>query len=200
MKNINYLINGVLAAAIIILFVLQFSSNKKTKVNPSVSTTTEGSLPVAYVNVDSLLQSYNYSKDMTETILKKQENARANVTEKVRKLQSEMQDFQRKIDNNAFLTRERAQQEQERLLNKQKELKALDNRLTNDLMKEQQKLTEQLRDTIVMQLNSFNEEDGRKYQVIFSNTAGDNILIANQAYNITNDVIKYLNKNYSSTK
>ncbi|MCK9343098.1 MAG: OmpH family outer membrane protein [Massilibacteroides sp.] len=200
MKNINYLINGVLAAAIIILFVLQFSSNKKTKVNASVNTSTEGSLPVAYVNVDSLLQSYNYSKDMTETILKKQENARANVTEKVRKLQSEMQDFQRKIDNNAFLTRERAQQEQERLLNKQKELKALDNRLTNDLMKEQQKLTEQLRDTIVMQLNSFNEEDGRKYQVIFSNTAGDNILIANQAYNITNDIIKYLNKNYSSTK
>ena len=66
MKNINYVINGVLAVAVIILFVMQFSGKKESTVTPAF--TTEGDstnlLPVAYVNVDSLLSNYNYSKDL----------------------------------------------------------------------------------------------------------------------------------------
>ena len=78
MKNINYVINGVLAVAVIILFVMQFSSKKESTVAPAF--TTEGDstnlLPVAYVNVDSLLSNYNYSKDLNERILKMQEDYR----------------------------------------------------------------------------------------------------------------------------
>ena len=197
MKNINYVINGVLAIAVIILFGMQLSGEKETSVKKPVSTGNVSVMPIAYVNIDSLLQNYNYSKDMTEVILKKQESARANVTAKVRKLQTEMQDFQRKIENNAFLTQDRAQQEQQRLMSKQQELQELDNRLTQELMEEQQKLTEQLRDTIVSQLRVFNQVEGKQYQVILSNTAGDNILLSDDAYNITAEVITYLNKNYS---
>ena len=40
MKNINYVINGVLAVAVIILFVMQFSSKKESTVAPAF--TTEG--------------------------------------------------------------------------------------------------------------------------------------------------------------
>ena len=197
MKNINYVINGVLAVAIIVLFSMQLSGKKESSVEKTVNTETGKTMPIAYVNIDSLLQSYNYSKDMTEIILKKQENARANVTAKVRKLQTEMQDFQRKVENNAFLTRDRAEQEQQRLMSKQQELQELDNRLTQELMEEQQKLTDQLRDTIVSQLRTFNQMDGKKYQVILSNTAGDNILLSDDLYNITAEVITYLNENYS---
>ena len=107
-----------------------------------------------------------------------------------------MQDFQRKVENNAFLTRERAEQEQQRLLNKQQELQNLDNQLAQELMQEQQKLNEQLRDTVVSQLKAFNQ--GRGYQVVFSNTVGDNILLAGDSYDITGELLEYLNKNYSS--
>ena len=107
-----------------------------------------------------------------------------------------MQDFQRKVENNAFLTRERAEQEQQRLLNKQQELQNLDNQLAQELMQEQQKLNEQLRDTVVSQLKAFNL--GRGYQVVFSNTVGDNILLAGDSYDITGELLEYLNKNYSS--
>ena len=44
MKNINYVINGVLAVAVIILFVMQFSSKKESTVAPAF--TTEGDLPI----------------------------------------------------------------------------------------------------------------------------------------------------------
>lgn len=200
MKNINYIINGVLAVAVVILFIMQFSGKKESNVSRTFTTegdtTTTGVLPIAYVNVDSLLQNYNYSKDLNEIILKKQENSRANITQKARTLQSEMQDFQRKVENNAFLTRERAEQEQQRLLTKQQELQNLDNQLAQELMQEQQKLNEQLRDTVVAQLKAFNQSKG--FQVVFSNTMGDNILFAGDTYDITGELIDYLNKNYSS--
>ena len=116
MKNINYVINGVLAVAVVILYIMQFSGKKESSVTRTFASAgdTTALLPIAYVNVDSLLLNYNYSKDLNEIILKKQENSRANITQKARSLQGEMQDFQRKVENNAFLTRERAEQEQQR--------------------------------------------------------------------------------------
>ena len=157
MKNINYVINGVLAVAVVILYIMQFSGKKESSVTRTFASAgdTTALLPIAYVNVDSLLLNYNYSKDLNEIILKKQENSRANITQKARSLQGEMQDFQRKVENNA-----------------------------------------QLRDTVVSQLKAFNL--GRGYQVVFSNTVGDNILLAGDSYDITGELLEYLNKNYSS--
>jgi len=199
MKNINYVINGVLAVAIVILFVLQFSGKKETNVTKAAFTSDEnlsGILPIAYVDMDSLLMNYNYYKDLSEVILKKEENSRANINQKANALRTEVQDFQRKLENNAFLARERAAQEEQRLMNKQQELQELDNRLAQELMLEQQQLMSQLRDSLVAQLNIFNQTKG--YQVILSNTGMDNILIAGDAYNITGELIEYLNKSYSA--
>ena len=201
MKNINYIINGILAVAVVILFVMQFSNKKQAspaKVVATQSESTTGTLPVAYVNVDSLLENYNYAKDLNEIILKKAENSRANVNQKAASLQKEMQEFQTKIANNAFLTQERAEQEQKRLLTKRQELESLDARLSQELMQEQQKLNEQLRDSIVSQLKIYNQ--GKGYQVIYSNTGGDNILLADDVYDITAEILEYLNKNYATKK
>lgn len=201
MKNINYVINGVLAVAVVILFIMQFSGKKESTVTKTFASEEGDSinlLPIAYVNVDSLLLNYNYFKDLNEQLLKKEENSRANVTQQARNLQTEVQEFYRKMENNAFLTRERAEQEQQRLMKKEQELKDLDAKLTQELLGERQKLNEQLRDTVVSKLKVYNKEKG--YQVIFSNTAEDNILLAGDAYDITNELIDLLNKSYSSGK
>ena len=178
MKNINYVINGVLAVAVIILFVMQFSGKKESTVAPAF--TTEGDstnlLPIAYVNVDSLLSNYNYSKDLNERILKMQEDYRLDMTQRSNALRTELNDFQRKYEANAFLTTERAQQEGNRLQKKQEELQNYAAKKEQELAAKQMELNGQLRDTIVAQLTTFNQAKG--YQIIFSNTMGDNILQA----------------------
>ena len=141
---------------------------------------------------------YNFSIDLNEQILKKQENARANYTQKARSLQSEAEEFQYKLQNGAFATRERAEQEQQRLMKKQQELQELDSRLTQELMEQTQAMNEQLRDTVVHYLKQYNQ--GKGYQIIFSNTAGSPIFLADDAYNITNEIVEYLNKRYSGAK
>ncbi|MDP4271901.1 MAG: OmpH family outer membrane protein [Bacteroidota bacterium] len=202
MKNINYILNGILAVAVVILFVLQFKSNKKSgevqsfvKVGDSVKYT---KLPLAYVNVDSLLTHYQLAKDLNETLLRKQENSRASLNEKGRVLQGEMAEFQKKVENNAFLSRERAESEQQRLMGKQQELQQLDQRLSSALVAEQQKMNERLRDSVNSFLKEYNKTKG--YHMILSNTAFDNVLYAQDAYNITDEVIDMLNKRYQAKK
>lgn len=197
MKNINYVINGVLAVAVIILFVMQFSNKKDS---PSAKTFAQSDdpvnvLPVAYVNLDSLLLNYNYAKDLYETQIRNQENARLTVTQQMRALEKDVQEFQRKAENNAFLSRERAQQEEQRIVKKQQELQELNDRLTNELLQEQQRTDEILRDTLISQLKVYNYD--KKYQVILN---GGSLLLADDVYDITTEVVEVLNKNYSSGK
>lgn len=176
---------------------MQFSSKKQSTEAPAFTTGEDlaSLLPVAYVNVDSLLQNYNYSKDLNERIVKMQEDYRANINQKSNVLRAELVDFQRKMENNAFLTRERAEQENQRLMAKQQELQEHADKLQQELGAKQMELNEQLRDTIVAQLKVYNVD--KKYQIIFSNAMGDNILLANPAYDITSEFLEVLNKQYS---
>ena len=75
-----------------------------------------------------------------------------------------------------------------------KELQELEAKLTEDIMIENQKLNMQLADTVTNFLKEYNA-DGR-YHVILSNSAKDNVLMAAESYNITNEVIEQLNARY----
>jgi len=195
MKNLSLIINAILAVAVIVLFVLVLnikstSSNKQVITKEGVVTT--GKLPIAYINIDSLLLNYQFAKDANELLIKKQEDSRLTVNTKARELQTEMGEFQRKLDNNAFLSRERAEQEQGRLQKKQQDLQALDAKLSQQLGQIQQKMSEQLRDTITKFIKEYNKDN--RYQMIISNTSSDNILYAAKEYNITAEVTKILNE------
>lgn len=198
MKNLNYIINGVLAVAVIVLYVLNFTSknNKETASFESSGSVVEmATLPIAYVNTDSLLRAYNFAKDMDEALVRKQENAKLTINQQMRKLDQEVSEFQRKLENNAFLTRERGEQEQARLIKKEQEIRQQSDRLAAELALEQQTMNEKLRDNIYSFLKEYNAV--KKYQIIMANNSNDNIMLADKAYDITNEVVLELNKRYN---
>ncbi|MDR1120878.1 MAG: OmpH family outer membrane protein [Dysgonamonadaceae bacterium] len=194
MKNIYYIIQGVFAIAIVALFILYFSDKKGMSFDARKNADSIClKLPIAYVNVDSLLRGYNYSQDMNEVFLRKAENTRANLNQKANSFQSEYVTFQKLVQNNGFLTQERMEQEANRLQSKQQKLQEESERVQVELAREQQKMNEQLRDTIISHLKEFNE--AKKYQVIFT---GETILYGEDYYNITAEVIEFLNEKYTS--
>lgn len=192
MNKIQIVINVILVAAVATLFGLHFASKSCEPAAQAVATSEN--MPMAYVNMDSLLLNYTFAQDVNEKLMKKQEDARLKLNTKARTLQNEMADFQRKLENNAFLSRERAEKEQQRLLKKQQELQDLEAKLTEEIMMENQKLNVQLADTLIQFMEEFNA-DGR-YHMILSNTAKDNVIIAAEQYDVTNEVIEALNKRY----
>lgn len=193
MNKIQTIINVVLAAAVIALFVLVFAGKKSA---PAVATApvAEGNMPIAYLNLDSLLTNYVFAQDASEKLMKKQEDARLKLNTKMRTFQNEYADFQRKLENNAFLSRERAESEANRLQRKQEELQELEAKLTQEIMLENQELNMQLADTLTSYLKEFNA-DGR-FHMILSNNGKDNVLMAAEGYDITNEVIDALNARY----
>ena len=200
MKNSTpYVVSGVLAVALIILYILHFSS--KSSVNGSAGkdlsvllNDSSITLPIAYVNVDSLLINYNFAKDLNESLLRKEESTRATLNQRQNQINAAAQDFDRKLRNNAFLSQERAQQEQERIVQMNQEYQQLAERLTQEFMLEQEKLNIQMEDTIKAKLVEFNAD--KHYEIIFSNRTTSTVLYANDKYDITADVVEFLNNKY----
>ena len=194
MNKLQIVINVVLVAAVAALFVIFYSDKKPASTEVVVAESSEV-MPVAYLNVDSLLANYTFAQEASDKLMSKQEDARVKMNTKLRTFQNEVADFQRKLENNAFLSRERAEKEQQRLAKKEQELQELEAKLTQDIMLENQKLNLQLADSLTNFLQLFNA-DGR-YHIILSNTAKDNVLMAGEQYDITNEVIEGLNARYT---
>lgn len=200
MKNSTlYIAGGVLAVAIIILYILHFttkpSANGATgKDLTALLNDSSITLPIGYVNVDSLLMNYNFAKDLNESLLRKEESTRATLNQREGQINSAAADFERKLRNNAFLSQERAQQEQNRIQQMGQEYQQLAERLTQEFMLEQEKLNIQMEDTIKARMKEFNQN--RHYEIIFSNRTTSTILLADDKYDITNEVVEFLNSKY----
>ena len=198
MKKTNFILNGFLALAIGLMFAqCAGNNNASTTSAPVAGATGSSNMKIAFVEIDSLLTKYNFWNDLSEEMLKKEENIRTTLNEKGKKLEAEAREFERKIQNNGFASRERAEQEQARLMKQQQELQELQQKLANDLAAENQKNSLELRDSINSFLKVYNQTKG--YDLIISNTAFDNLLYGNPAYNITDEIAEGLNARYNPT-
>ena len=186
MKRLNYLVNGLAALALIVLF--SQCAGKAENQTATTSGQASGELTgmkIAYVEIDTLLAQYNFCIDLNEGMVKKSENVRLTLNQKARELDKQKQDFQTKYQNNAYLSPERAQQEYNRIA-----------KLESELMSENEKNSLQLRDSINAFLKEYNKTKG--YSMIISNTGFDNLLYADSIYNITKEIVEGLNARYSS--
>lgn len=144
------------------------------------------------VNTDSILEKYTFAIQARESMTKKAEDARLSLNTKAKQLQQEMMDFQNKIENNAFLSRERAEQEATRLQKKEADIMKHRETLEMQLMEEQQKLSKQLKDSIDIAISEINK--GKRFAMILSTSSlTDNVLYADDALIVTNEVLEFLN-------
>lgn len=187
------------AALALGLMMAQCNGNKQAAapVAAPVQAGATSGLKIAYVEVDSLLANYQFCIDLSEEMVKKEENVRATLNDKGKKLEQEQQDFQYKYENNAF-TRARAEEEYNRLMRKAQELEELKVKLAEELALENQKNNMQLHDSIGNFIKIYNAT--KQYDFILSNSGFDNLLYGNPAYNITGEIIDGLNKRYKNKK
>lgn len=155
-------------------------------------------LNIAFVNTDTLLSKYEYALKVSDNLNDKAENSRASYNQKLRIFNQELAEFQRKVQNNGFLSMERAQSEQTRLQNQERELQALNQQLTQELMQEQARLTAELRDTVANFLNEYAQ--GRYQLILNNNISNDIVLYAVPAVDITEQVVDALNARYNISK
>lgn len=205
MKLFFNIMSRSIIVAVIAVLLIPSCDNKKTNTQEQGPQTGQGtnndvlsdrnSLPIAYVNIDTLLTNYNLAKDANESLMRRFESSRATINEKQRRLESEYKEFERKLQANAFLSEERARSESNRLQNLSSELEKTANRLDEDLRREQQRINNQLADSVRNAIKIFNQT--ANYELILSNSGMDNVLFAKDKYDVTSEVLSLLNKRYT---
>ena len=181
------------ALAIAAMMVSCNNAAPKMDEQPASSDTAASGMKIAIIEVDSLMTQYTFAKDYSVTLERKSNNARNTLTQKGNALQAAVNNFQQKLNNNGFQSREQAASVQNAIQRQQNDLQALQARLENELASETAKFNEALRDSLQNFLLVYNKD--KKYDLILSK-AGDNILYAETKYDITQDVINGLNKRY----
>ena len=185
------------AAAVLALASCNNASPKMDeKTDTNAETTDQSGVKIAFVEVDSLMTQYEFCKEYSLILQKKSNNARNTLTQKGQQLQNAMANFQQKLQNNGFTSREQAEGQQAAIQRQQQSLQELQARLENELANETAKYNEGLRDSLMHFLDKYNKD--KKYDLILTKQ-GDNILYAAKRFDITNDVINGLNKAYKST-
>lgn len=187
----------IVACVVVALAGCKKNENGKADAEQSTPKIAAGErLPIAVVNIDSVLEKYQKAVDANEALMKRQEDARLELSQKARALNNDMVDFQNKMENNAFLNRQRAESEYARLQQRQADLQQLEQTKTQEIVDEQQKVSQEVRDSINSVIRDINA-DGRYHLVVSTSSINDNVLYASPEYDITDEVVTMLNDRYN---
>ena len=191
--NKKFFTSAMAVAALAVSFTSCDKSNQQQEA-AAPAQTAPVELKIGYVEVDSIMSQYQFCKDYTLILEKKSQNIQSTLQQKGAALQNAAANFQQKLQQNAY-TREQAEGIQANLQKQAVDLDALNQRLSNEFQTETEKYNTALRDSIQHFLAKYNKD--KKFGLILSK-AGDNILYADKAYDITNEVIAGLNKAYKT--
>ena len=197
MKNTSLILNLVLLVAVIVLYVLHFTSGKSdvSPVRSEVGSAQLTDLKIAYVKVDSLIVNYDLAQELHDSFTKNQDAYTKEYAARRSKFEEQAAAFQEKVQRGGFLTEQRAVQERDRLVGEEQEILKLDQELSGKLSGMQSDNNQQLLDSLMNYLKIFNVD--KQYAYIF-NSSG--ILVGDEAHNITKEILSALNTRYAAKK
>jgi len=213
MSNKNSLIiNGILAVAVVILFVLQFSGNTKSsneetkdevaKVDSEKEVIENNDFPtdftglkIGYVNSDTVTVHYEYSKQLSKELMAKQASAENKLRKEAEKLQKDYEKFQQGAP---IMGPEELERKQGELMQRQQELQQMEYELSQNLQNKGYAANYDY----VIGTDKYLQKIGKElgYDYIFGYRTGDLVMYANPKFDITSQVIELLNEAYNADK
>ncbi|WP_163274108.1 OmpH family outer membrane protein [Dysgonomonas sp. 511] len=174
-----------------ILFAIILLSTLSIKAQEKLPTE---ALPIAFVDVDSVLVYYNLVKDVNQRLATESRILQQAIDTKQAQHDSDIDNFTKRINSNDFASAERAQLEYERIQKQEKSIEDLKNAHQNKQVNQKAELFNRVNDSLLVNLKEYNK--AADYQVIFTNKGMDNILLAKDQYNITDKIIRQMNSRY----
>jgi outer membrane protein len=189
MKLNSWIINGVFAVAIIVLFIMHFSSSSTPIKSAAINA---GGVKVAYFEIDSIQNSYTFFRDVKAALQgKDMENAKQLTTLK-NAFAIKYQDLQK---NGQYLSQAEVGSRQQELAQLEKNYTNKEQQLAAELQEESFKRLQEVKKKIESFLVVYNKN--KEFAYIFSSNP-DLMYYKDTAYDITTDIIKGLNAAYKS--
>jgi outer membrane protein len=151
---------------------------------------------IVYVNSDSLLNKYDYFKDMSKRLEDKGKSAQGDLAAKGQAFQREVAEYQK---NAATIAADQRQATEQRLQRKQQELQGYQQNATAQFQNEQAAENTKLYDKIADFTKTYAKEKGYKLVLTYSK-ANPTVLYGDATLDVTADVVKKLNEAYAKEK
>ena len=159
------------------------------------TSTSATTIPVAYLNIDSLVSAYDLYRDLRGTYETKAAKVEKELTSKSRSFENDVLKFQEKVEK-GLVTRSQAATMEHGLQKKQQEFVKNRDLLLQGMAEEERVMLNNIQYNIVEYLKEFNAD--KRYGVILSTTAAGPVLNADPSLNITTIVLDGLNKKYAA--
>lgn len=199
MKNASLILSIVALLAAAAFGIILFTSDKETTDKPAesaaVAPASQGD--IVYIQLDRILQEYDMANDLRSVVETKVQNIQAEVDRRGKKLESDVNDFQEKL-NKGLMTRSVAEVQSEKLRQQETDFNTYANQKQAEILEEQQVMMNQLADAIKTFLDKYNED--KKYALILTNQGGAPVITGDAALDITDDVLAKLNEEYVKNK
>lgn len=196
-KPLSFVVKAALGLVISAGF---YSCNQGTTVNTtttdSLSTPKSALEQIVYVNSDSLLNNYEYFKEIRSQFEEKAKKAQADLQSKGNAFQKEVADYQQ---NAGTMSAEQRANTEERLARKQDELGRLNQNASSSLAQQEAEENEKLYNKVSDFLKKHAEENNYKLVLTYSQS-NPTVLYADKSMEITEEVIKGLNAEYKKEK
>ena len=189
--NLSKVVGVLLIAATVIS-----CAKEQPKTSTSVTTSTNKSEAIVYVNSDSLLNNYEYFKDVKNVFQEKSKKAQADLTAKGTAFQREVAQYQQNASN---LSADERNSTEQRLARKQQELAAFNQTAGNALANEEAVENEKLYNKVSEFLKGFAKTKGYKMVLTYSK-ANPTVLFADESLDVTKEVLAGLNDVYKKEK
>ncbi|HNR48857.1 MAG TPA: OmpH family outer membrane protein [Bacteroidia bacterium] len=185
--------NGLLIYCMLLTAAVAYLFYKVSK-NNSASPKSEIVVPegkggnIVFINVDTLLEHYNYYKDLRDILTKKQDSIDAVLKNRGRDLEGAIAMYQKLAGN---MSEEQRAKEEEQLGKRQQQLMQFKDDLLNKLSVQEDALQDSLHKHLTSYLKDLNNKTN--YHFILGYQRGNGILLANDSLDITTSVIEGLN-------
>ena len=163
----------------------------------STSASGQPSGRIVYVNTDTLLNNYEYYKDVVKEFENKSFALDNELQRKAQSFQNEVALFQRRVQAGG-LSEQQALTQQAALQKKEQDIMMYRENAAGNLQQDQAKKTDELLTKIHEYLKKYNASD--RYDMVIGYSKGGGVLYAKEDLDITQDVLKGLNDEYASTQ
>ena len=186
---------------VLFILYLTFFGNGNFKMNSNSSKASAivqtGDLKIAYINTDSVLAHYEYSKDLEKGLKVLQTSLETNYQAQGKKLQADYENYLKTGDK---LTLTEQKKREEELGRRQQEFPMLQQKMMAQLQERQIEDNKKLLNAVYAFIKDYNAKN-QKYNIIFSRSyVSSPILYGDEGFDITNEIIKGLNQEYKEVK
>lgn len=196
MKNFTPVLSVILAIAVAVLFYLHFSQSNPTVKNGTTinSKDSNSSVKVAYFEMDSIENKYEYLKDVRIELRNSEQKKAAEINAMRNSGRDKLEGYQKRGEQ---MTEAEMKQAQEEMMRIDNEIKMKDQQSSQELQEESIKKLQEVKKTIEEYLKEFNK--AKNYTYIVSSSS-DIFYYKDTTYNITNEILKGLNEQYKKKK